>query len=560
MYRYEELDQRIVDERVAEFRDQTTRYLAGELAEDHYRELRLRNGLYLQRHAYMLRVAIPYGLLSSTQLRALAAIADSYDRGYGHFTTRQNIQFNWIDVARVPDLLADLAKVQMHAIQTSGNCVRNITADPLAGVCADEVEDPRPWAELLREYSTLHPEFNYLPRKFKIAITGRQKDGAAIAFHDLGLRLVKNDGGEIGFEVHAGGGMGRTPIIATLIRAFLPPQHLLSYVEALLRVYNLEGNRDNKYRARIKILLRDLGCAEFTRRVEACWQELKGGPTRLDLREVERIKGRFTRPNYEHLGVDDFDSHAGDVRFARFLRQNVKGHKVPGYCTVFISLKRRGQAPGDISGGQMRAVADLADAYSFGLIRSLHEQNLLLADVPRAQLYVLWQKLATLELATPNIGTLTDLICCPGLDFCSLADAESISVAKAIIDRFDRVDYLHDLGELKLKMSGCLNSCGHHHAGHIGILGIDKKGEQWYKFLLGGSEGEDASLARSLGPAVPQTQVVLALERLLETFIELRAEGERFLDVVRREGIDAFSARVYADFDPNSGFVLEQVA
>lgn len=547
MYRYDAIDQQIVDERVREFRDQTARHLAGRLGEDEYRQLRLRNGLYLQRHAYMLRVAIPYGLLSSTQLRMLAHIARTYDRGSGHFTTRQNIQYNWLALERVPDLLADLATVQMHAIQTSGNCVRNITADHLAGVAENEVADPRPFAEILRQWSTLHPEFSYLPRKFKIALSGCERDGAAVAFHDIGYRLVRNERGELGFRILVGGGMGRTPLVAQVIEPFVEVADLLSYTEAILRVYNLEGNRNQLFKARIKILVRDLGIDVFRERVRREWAAIRHGPARLDPQEVERVAAHFAPPAYRADVVDESAALAArDRDFGRWWSHNTRPHRVPGYRVVWISLKRKGVAPGDATSEEMELIADLADRYSFGQIRATHDQNLLLADVSASDLPALWERLREAGLATPNMGTLTDVICCPGLDFCSLANARSIPLAEAVAERFDELDYLHDLGELKLKMSGCINSCGHHHVGHIGILGVDMKGTEMYQILLGGSEGDDASIGRWIGPALPAQRVIPALEQLLAVYVEQREGSERFLDVVRRIGLKPFSERVYA--------------
>lgn len=547
MYRYDEVDQQIVDERVREFRDQTRRHLAGQLGEEEYRQLRLRNGLYLQRHAYMLRVAIPYGLLSTNQLRMLGHIAREYDRGYGHFTTRQNIQYNWLSLDRVPDLLADLATVQMHAIQTSGNCVRNITADHLAGVAEDEVADPRPWAEILRQWSTLHPEFSYLPRKFKIALTGCAKDGAALAFHDIGYRLLRDDRGNLGFRIHVGGGMGRTPMVGQVIEEFIEPTDLLSYTEAILRVYNLEGNRNQLHKARIKIVVRDLGIDAFRERVRREWAVIRHGPARLDAHEAERVAAHFAPPAYRRDVIDESESYAARNRdFARWLSHNTRPHRVPGYRIVWISLKRKGVAPGDATSEEMELIADLADAYSFGQVRATHDQNLLLADVAAPELPALWERLRAAGLATPNIGTLTDLICCPGLDFCNLANARSIPIAQAVADRFDELDHLHDLGELKLKMSGCINSCGHHHVGHIGILGVDMKGSEMYQILLGGSEGDDAAIGRWIGPALPPERVIPALEQLLAVYVEQREGPERFLDVIRRIGLKPFAERVYA--------------
>jgi sulfite reductase (NADPH) hemoprotein beta-component len=545
MYRYDAVDKTLVNERVAQFRDQTRRFLAGELNDEEFRHLRLRNGLYIQRHAPMLRVAVPYGLLSSKQLRALGSIARRYDRGYGHFTTRQNIQYNWPKLEQVPDILAELAEVEMHAIQTSGNCIRNTTSDHLAGVTPDELEDPRPWCEIIRQWSTFHPEFTYLPRKFKIAVTGAPQDRAASLVHDVGVHIVRGPGGEVGFEILAGGGLGRTPIIGQVVRDFLPRRHLLSYLEAILRVYNLEGRRDNLTKARIKILVKALGIAEFKRRVEAEWESIRDGALQIEDAEVERMRSFFTPPAYRAL--PDSDPAAGkSTAFRAWYRYNTTAHKVPGYRAVYVSLKKPNVAPGDITDTQMELVADLADRYSFGEVRVTHTQNLLFADVEQDKTFELWQTLEEAGLATPNIGTLTDMICCPGLDFCSLANAGSIEVAKLINDRFDDYDYLYDLGELEVKMSGCMNACGHHHVGHIGILGVDKGGQEWYQITVGGAAGADASLGEVIGPSVPKRDVAETIARLLEVYVEQRQADERFLDTVRRLGVRPFKERVYA--------------
>ena len=545
MYLYDEVDKTLVNERVAQFRDQTRRFLAGELTDDEFRHLRLRNGLYIQRHAPMLRVAIPYGLLSSTQLRALGSIARRYDRGYGHFTTRQNIQYNWPKLEQVPDILAELATVQMHAIQTSGNCIRNTTSDHLAGVTPDELEDTRPWCELIRQWSTFHPEFTYLPRKFKIAVTGAVQDRAASQVHDVGVHIVRGPHGELGFEILAGGGLGRTPIIGQVVREFLPREHLLSYLEAILRVYNLEGRRDNIHKARIKILVRSLGIEEFRRRVEAEWQLTKATGPRVDDAEIARLRNFFTPPAYRSLA--NTDPAAGrSAAFQAWYRYNTVAHKISGYRAVFISLKKPDVAPGDMTDSQMELVADLADRYSFGEIRVTHTQNLLLADVEQVKAFELWQVLEKAGLATPNISTLTDMICCPGLDFCSLANAGSIDVAKLINERFEDYDYLYDLGELEVKMSGCMNACGHHHVGHIGILGVDKSGEEWYQITIGGAAGADASLGQVIGPSVAKHEVPETIARLLAVYIEQRQSEERFIDTVRRIGVKPFKERVYA--------------
>jgi len=545
MYRYDTVDKVLVKERVAQFRDQTRRFLAGELSEEEFRHLRLRNGLYIQRHAPMLRVAIPYGLLSSQQLRALGSIARRYDRGYGHFTTRQNIQYNWPKLEKVPDILAELAEVEMHAIQTSGNCIRNTTSDHLAGVSPDELQDPRPWCELIRQWSTFHPEFTYLPRKFKIAVTGAAQDRAASLVHDVGVHIVRSSSGELGFEILAGGGLGRTPIIGQVVREFLPREHLLTYLEAILRVYNLEGRRDNLQKARIKILVRSLGLEEFRRRVEAEWESTRAAGPRVDDAEIVRLSSFFDPPAYRSLA--DSEPAAGkSTAFRAWYRYNTTAHKVPGYRTVYVSLKKPDVAPGDITDTQMELVADLADRYSFGEVRVTHTQNLLLADVEQDKTFELWQTLEKAGLATPNIGTLTDMICCPGLDFCSLANAGSIDVAKLINERFDDYDYVYDLGELEIKMSGCMNACGHHHVGHIGILGVDKSGEEWYQITIGGAAGADASLGQVIGPSVAKTDVAETIARLLEVYVERRRSDERFLDTVRRIGVKPFKERVYA--------------
>jgi sulfite reductase (NADPH) hemoprotein beta-component len=549
MYQYDSYDQTLVDERVAQFRGQVRRYLAGELSDDEFRPLRLMNGLYMQRHAPMLRVAIPYGLLSSRQLRTLAHIARRYDKGFGHFTTRQNIQYNWPKLEDTPDILAELAQVQMHAIQTSGNCIRNVTADHLSGVAPDEIEDPRIYCEIIRQWSTFHPEFSYLPRKFKIAVTGAAHDRAAAQVHDIGLNLLRDEKGGIGFRVLVGGGLGRTPMIGQVIREFLPRRDLLSYLEAILRVYNQHGRRDNLYKARIKILVKALGTEPFRQQVEAEWEHIRGSGLVLDEAEVERVRRFFAPPPYEAAAAADLSFPQwlkGDKAFATWVRHNVAEHKVAGYRNVFVALKEPGMPPGDITAEQMDVVADLADRYSFGMIRSTHHQNLLLADVRQADLYPLWHALKSQKLAAPVIGTLADMICCPGLDFCSLANASSIAIAQQINDKFDRLDYLYDLGDLRLNLSGCMNACGHHHVGHIGILGVDKKGEEWYQISLGGSSENDVTLGDILGPSVPKTEVANTLERILRVYVERREDGERFLDTCRRIGLEPFRVRAYA--------------
>ena len=543
MYRYDDIDQRLVDERVAQFRDQTRRFLAGTLSEDDFRQLRLRNGLYVQRYAPMLRIAIPYGLLNSKQLRKLADIARKYDRGYGHFSTRQNLQLNWPKIEDVPEILAELATVQMHAIQTSGNCVRNITTDHFAGVAQDEIVDSLVWCELIRQWSTFHPEFNYLPRKFKIAVNGAAADRAATYVHDIGLHALLGEAGEVGFRVIVGGGLGRTPIIGQVINEFLPSRHLLTYLDAILRVYNRHGRRDNIHKARIKILVKERGIEKFREEVNAEWVHLKDGPATVTWAELRRIEGRFTRPQYEKLS--DVDYTCLKTPFNAWLKRNVHPHKQPGYAAVSISLKKTGVPPGDMTSDQMERIADLADHYSFGELRVTHEQNLVFADVRQAELPGLWQQLREMGLATPNIGLLTNVIACPGGDFCSLANAKSIPVAEAIQRRFDDLDYLHDIGELDLNISGCINACGHHHVGHIGILGVDKNGEEWYQVEIGGNQWP-ASLGKVIGPSFARADVPNVIERLIETYLELRDnEAERFVDVVQRTGIEPFKTGVY---------------
>jgi sulfite reductase (NADPH) hemoprotein beta-component len=545
VYRYDNIDQTLVAERVAQFRDQTRRFLAGELSEDEFKPLRLRNGLYIQTHAPMLRVAIPYGLLSTRQLRMLAHLARKYDRDYGHFTTRQNLQYNWPKLEDVPDMLADLATVEMHAIQTSGNCIRNTTADHFAGIAPDEVDDPRPYCEIIRQWSTVHPEFNYLPRKFKIAVTGSPADRAASEVHDIGLHLKRGPDGEIGFEVLVGGGLGRTPIIGKVICDFLPREHLLSYLEAILRIYNQEGRRDNIYKARIKILVKALGIEAFRDAVEAEWALIRDSGLKLDVAEIERMRSFFVPLPYETLA--DIDPTTGrEAAFVAWYRHNTRAHKVPGYRAVIVSLKAPDIAPGDITATQMDELADLADRLSSGQLRATHDQNLILAEVRQQDLYEVWQGLAALQLATPNIGTLTDMICCPGLDFCSLANASSISIAKQINDRFTDVDYLYDLGHIEVKMSGCMNACGHHHVGHIGILGVDKRGEEWYQITLGGSASGITSLGTVIGPSVSKADVAETIARILDVYVAERQEEESFLEAFRRIGVQPFSERVYA--------------
>jgi len=549
MYQYNEIDQTLVDERVAQFRWQTEQFLRGELSEDRYRHLRLRNGIYIQTHAPMLRIAIPYGVFNSKQIRMLAHIARTYDKNYCHFTTRQNVQFNWPKLEQTPDILADLATVQMHAIQTSGNCMRNTTSDHLAGVCVDEIADPRPYCEIIRQWTTLHPEFDYLPRKFKIAVSGAVNDRAATQLHDVGLHLVKNDAGVLGFKVLVGGGLGRTPIIGKVIRPYLDQQHLLSYLEAILRVYNLFGRRDNKYKARIKILLKETGIEKFTAMVEQEWQLIKDG-RELAAERVEEIKAHFAPPTYDSTAAVDnsFTLHlANDSAFATWVKYNTVAHKVSGYKAVFLSLKAPDVPPGDMTDAQLDAVADLADRYSFGEVRSTHRQNLVFADVKQSDLFTLWKQLDALNLATPNIGTVTDIICCPGLDFCSLANASSIDVTKEINDALDDMDYVHDIGELKINFSGCMNGCAHQSVGHIGILGVDKKGVEWYQITLGGSSDNEAAIGERLGPAVAKDEVTKAITTILAVYVEQRLEEESFLDTVKRVGITPFKEQVYAN-------------
>jgi sulfite reductase (NADPH) hemoprotein beta-component len=546
MYRYDQYDHLIIRERIAQYRDQVARRLNDELTEEEFLPLRLQNGLYMQRHAYMLRIAVPYGLLSTAQMRMFAHIARKYDRGYGHFTTRQNIQFNWIELEQTPDILTDLASVEMHAIQTSGNCIRNITTDEFAGVAADEIMDPRPFAEILRQWSTFHPEFIALPRKFKVAINGAVEDRAAIAIHDIGLTLVKNEAGEVGFRFMAGGGMGRTPIIGSVIREFLPWQHLLTYTEAVMRVYNSHGRRDNKYKARIKILLKALGVEEFSRLVEEEWKDLKDGPETLSREEYDRVAAYFEAPAYATLEDSNPLLTHSDKAFGNWLNRNVKPHKVPGYASVVLSLKKTGVPPGDATAEQMDFVADLADKFSFGELRVTHEQNLVLADVRQSDLFEVWTLAKSKGLATPNIGLLTDIISCPGGDFCSLANAKSIPIAAAIAERFDNLDFQHDIGDIELNISGCINACGHHHVGSIGVLGVDKDGSEWYQVSIGGAQGNNAAIGKIIGPSFAGGQMPEVVARLLEVYVQNRFEGERFAETAQRLGIAPFKEHVYA--------------
>lgn len=551
MYRYDEFDERFVRERVAQFRDQVTRRLDNSLSDDEFRPLRLKNGVYLQLHAYMLRIAIPYGTLSSRQLRQLALIGEKYDRGYGHFTTRQNLQFNWPKLRDIPDILSLLADVEMHCIQTSGNCIRNVTADHFAGVAADEVEDPRPTAELIRQWSSLHPEFSYLPRKFKIAVTGAEHDRAVIAAHDIGIRILKHpETGEIGYRIWVGGGLGRTPMIGKLVREFLPKSDLLAYLEAIMRVYNLEGRRDNKYKARVKILVHEIGAEEFRRRVEAEFAKLDGPSINADPEEIERIAAYFAPPAYETLPATSksFETaKAANPAFAQWCDTNLFPHRVPGYAALTISLKGIGAVPGDASSEQMRVVADLAERYSFDELRVTHQQNLVLANVKLADLFAIWQALGAAELATANAGLITDIIACPGLDYCSLATARSIPIAQSIAKRFATQERQDQIGPLNIKISGCINACGHHHVGHIGILGLEKRGEESYQITLGGDASEQAAIGEILGPGLTAEKVPDAIERIVSVYLTERQSGEIFIDAVRRLGLGPFKA-AFLDF------------
>ncbi|MFN0194647.1 MAG: nitrite/sulfite reductase [Aestuariivirga sp.] len=549
MYRYDEFDHQFVRERTAQFRDQADRRLKGELTEDEFRPLRLMNGLYLQLHAYMLRVAVPYGTLSSRQMRQLAMIAEKYDRGYGHFTTRQNIQYNWIKLEDTADILAALAEVEMHAIQTSGNCIRNVTTDHWAGAAADEIADPRPVGELLRQWSSLHPEFSYLPRKFKVAVTGAPNDRAAVKVHDIGLRLHRNDKGEVGWEVLAGGGQGRTPIVAITVREFLPEKELIAYLEAIMRVYNLYGRRDNKYKARIKILVHELGAEKFRAEVEAEYARRPQQTTEVEERELERIAKYFAPPPFEKLSrfTPKFDeARIANPAFGRWARNNLAAHKQDGYTIVNISLKPEGGIAGDATAVQMRLMADLAERYSFDELRVSHPQNIVLPHVKKEDAFAIWQKLGAAELATPNLGLIGDIIACPGLDYCALATARSIPIAQAISRKFASLDKQEEIGPIKLNISGCINACGHHHVGHIGILGLDKKGEEFYQITLGGSSSESASIGAILGPGFAGHEVPDAIETILHTYLKLRKPGEEFLHAYRRVGPQPFKEALYA--------------
>ncbi len=549
MYRYDEFDRAFLAERTAQFRDQVARRLAGDLSEDEFKPLRLMNGLYLQLHAYMLRIAIPYGTLSSAQMRRLAEVARRWDRGYGHFTTRQNLQLNWIRLEDAPDVMEALADVDMHGIQTSGNCIRNVTADQYAGVAADEIEDPRIWAEIIRQWSTLHPEFTFLPRKFKIAVTGAELDRAAIRVHDIGLRMRPGRDGGAGFEVVVGGGLGRTPLVGKTIREFLPKDDLLAYLEAVMRVYNALGRRDNIYKARIKILVHDLGAERMAAMVEEEFASVqKEGGVALDPDLVARIRAHFAPPDYApapHEPPEVLALERADPAFARWRRTNTARHREPGYAIVNLSLKPHGRPPGDATTDEMMAVADIADRWSLGEIRVAHEQNLVLPHVRQADLPELWKAVAAIGFATPNIGYLTDIIACPGLDYCALATARSIPIAERLADRFRDLDRLHDIGPFRINISGCINACGHHHVGHVGLLGVDKNGEEFYQITLGGSAEEDTAIGRIIGPAVSSAEVVDAIERIVETYVDLRQPGETFLDTCRRVGNAPFKDRIY---------------
>jgi sulfite reductase (NADPH) hemoprotein beta-component len=550
MYRYDEFDSRFVRERAEQFRGQVARRLSGELTEDEFKPLRLMNGLYLQLHSYMLRIAIPYGTLSPRQLRKLAHIARVYDRGYGHFTTRQNLQLHWAQLPDVADMLLELAEVDMHCLQTSGNCVRNVTADHFAGAAKDEIEDPRILSEIVRQWSTLHPEFSFLPRKFKIAVSGSSADRAAIMIHDIGIQIVRNEKGEIGYRVFVGGGLGRTPFIGHEVGHFVAKRDILAFLEAVMRVYNESGRRDNIHKARIKILVHQIGPEEMRKRVEAEFADIrKSGVLELPEAEIARIAAYFAPPKFERLPEEspEFETAKRKSRaFADWIETNVHEHRVPGYAIATISLKPIGKTPGDCSSDQMDALADLMDAFHQPEIRVTHEQNLVLPHVRKKDLFALWEKLSSLELATPNHGLVTDIICCPGLDYCDLANARSINIAQAIAKRFSDLELQHDLGELKIKISGCINACGHHHVGHIGILGVDRKGVENYQILLGGSGAEDASLAEILGPGFDSEGIVDAVENVISTYKDLRQDGERFLDTVRRLGASPFKEKLYA--------------
>ena len=549
MYRYDAVDQQLVDERVNQFRDQTTRFLNGSLSEDEFRILRLQNGLYVQKHAPMLRVAIPYGLLSSKQVRKLAHIARKYDRSYAHFTTRQNIQFNWPALETVPDILAELATVEMHAIQTSGNCIRNTTSDQFAGVAHDEIIDPRPYAEIIRQWSTFHPEFAYLPRKFKIAVSGSVQDRAGTLFHDIGVHVVATDSDPV-FRVLVGGGLGRTPILGHVLRDDLPVQHILTYFEAILRVYNRFGRRDNMYKSRIKILVKEMGLDKFRAEVDAEWAHLKDGVNTVTEAELARVSSHFVDPEYAALPAIDAGFEAAKLdnkAFGKWVSRNVFAHKKSGYAAVTLSLKKTGIAPGDATADQLDAAADLAAQYSFGEVRVSHEQNLILADVRQTDLFAVWEAAKKIGFATPNIGLLTDIIACPGGDFCSLANAKSIPIAEGVQQRFDDLDYLFELGDISINISGCMNACGHHHVGNIGILGVDKHGAEFYQVTVGGSQGLQAALGKVIGPSFAQADMPDVIEKLITTFVQQRVEEESFLETVKRVGLEPFKISVYGE-------------
>lgn len=549
MYQYNHNDQILIEERVAQFRRQTEQFLRGEISDDGYRNLRLRNGVYIQTHGPMLRVAIPYGILNAKQLHKLAHIARTYDKNFCHVTTRQNVQYNWLKLEQIPDVLAELAEVQMHAIQTSGNCMRNTTTDHLAGVCIDEIEDPRSYCELIRQWTTLHPEFDWLPRKFKIAVSGSRDDRAATQFHDIGLHLVENENGEVGFKVLVGGGLGRTPIIGQVIKPFLEKKHLLSYLEAILRIYNLFGRRDNKYKARIKILVKETGLEKFTEMVEQEWAQIKDN-LEITPERFAALKLHFAPFDYDKKAAENitFGQYQKENKaFATWVQHNTVEHKIAGYRAVFLSIKHPDSPPGDLTAQQLDTIADLADRYSFGEVRTTHRQNIVFADVKQADLFQLWQLLDLANLATPNIDTATDMICCPGLDFCSLANAGSIGIAKEINELLDDMDYLHDLGEIKINMSGCMNGCAHQSVGHIGILGVDKKGTEWYQITLGGSSDNDAAIGERLGAAVAKHEIAPAIDTILKVYVEQRQEDETFLETVNRVGLEPFKEKVYAN-------------
>ena len=549
MYIYSEHDQKILDERVAQFRGQTERWSAGDLTEDEYLPLRLQNGLYEQRHAPLLRVCAPYGNMNTQQLRKLAHIARTYDKGYCHITTRTNIQFNWPAIKEVPNILEELATVQMHAIQTSGNCIRNTTTDHFAGVALDEVEDPRPWCELVRQWSTFHPEFAYLPRKFKIAVCASTEDRSASLVHDVAIHIVKNDAGKVGFKIFVGGGLGRTPLVAAPIHEFLNQEDLLSYLEAILRVYNRYGRRDNKYKARIKILVKALTPAAFKKQVEEEWAHLKDGPIKLTAEAIAESKSYFQDPDYENLPAENEELKqkiSTDRAFGNWYRINTHAHKKQGYRIVTLSMKKTAVAPGDVSDQQLEDIADLADQYGYGEVRATHDQNLVFSDVKQADLFNLWQALEKLGFATANIGMITDITCCPGGHYCALANAQSIPIAEAIRRRFDDLDYVYDLGELSLKVSGCMNACGHHHVSNIGILGVDKKGKEYYQVSIGGTTRQKSAIGRIVGPSFERTDVVDVIEKIIQTFVDNRHEGETFIQVYDRLGMMPYKERIYA--------------